>query len=349
MGEAVLREWKGFRKGINLGGWFSQSDSMSKAHFDTFITEDDFDVIKSWGLDHVRLPIDYDLIVDRSGNFKTSGFAYIDKVIEWCRARKLNVVINLHKADGYEFINNEKYGDFFESEILQEKFYEIWTHIAEKYGKYSDSVAFDLLSDITDVAYSEPWNQIIRHCISRIRFYAPMNVIVIGGCKCNSCTVIGELPDPNDKWIAYTFHFNGPHIFTHQGAHWVEWMPQDFRFSFDHTYREYMDETAKLVGRPTGFKDVNRDPDSMLDSGYFEDRMAEAVKIAAERDKYLYCGEYGVINNADPSDTVKWYREINKAFEKYNIGRAAWSYRAMSFGLADEEYDGVRDELVKYL
>ena len=69
----------------------------------------------------------------------------------------------------------------------------------------------------------------------------------------------------------------------------------------------------------------------------------------AKHNTALYCGEYGVVNNADPSDTVKWYREINKAFEKYNIGRAAWSYRAMSFGLADEEYDGVRDELVKYL
>ena len=348
MGEAVLREWKGFRKGINLGGWFSQSDDMSKEHFDKFITEKDFDVIKSWGLDHVRLPIDYELIVDRNGNFKTSGFGYIDRVIDICRSRGINVVINLHRADGYEFIN-EKYGGFFESEILQEKFYEIWANMAKRYGKYNDSVAFDLLSDVTDESFSETWNRIIRHCIMRIRFYAPMNVIVIGGCKCNSCTVLDELPDPRDRWIAYTFHFNGPHIFTHQGAPWVEWMPDDFRFSFEHTYREYMDETAKLAGRPTGFRDVNRDPDSILDSGYFEDRMAEAVSIAARRDKYLYCGEYGVVQNAAPEDTVKWYREINKAFEKYGIGRAAWTYRQMSFGLADDVYRPVIGELVKYL
>ena len=349
MGETVLREWKGFMKGINLGGWFSQSDDMSTEHFDTFITEKDFDVIKGWGLDHIRLPIDFELIVDRNGNFKESGFRYIDRVITWCRQRDLNVVINLHRADGYEFINDEKYGGFFDNEILQEKFHEIWANMAARYSGYPDSVAFDLLSDITDNAYSEKWNQIVRHCILRIRMAAPMNVIVIGGCKCNSCTVLGDLPDPRDKRIAYTFHFNGPHIFTHQGAKWVEWMPEDFRFSFDHTYREYMDETAKLAGRPTGFKDVNRDPDSKLDSGYFEDRMAEAVKISAERGKYLYCGEYGVVHNASPADTVKWFREINKAFEKYGIGRAVWTYREMSFGLADKEYSGVINELVKYL
>ncbi|MBO7531656.1 MAG: cellulase family glycosylhydrolase, partial [Lachnospiraceae bacterium] len=274
MGEAVLREWKGFRKGINLGGWFSQSDDLSKDHFDSFITEEDFDIIKGWGLDHVRIPIDYEMVVDKNGNFKKSGFAYIDRAIGWCRTRGLNVVINLHRADGYEYLNDEKYGGLFDNEVLQEKFYEIWGNIAQRYGKYGESVAFDLLSDITDDAYSDTWNSIVRHCILRIRYYAPLNVIVIGGVKCNSCVALNELPDPKDKRIAYTFHFNGPHIVTHQGAHWLDWMPRDYRYRFEHTYREYMDETARLFGRVTGFRDVDRDPDSILDSGYFEDRMA---------------------------------------------------------------------------
>ena len=37
------------------------------------------------------------------------------------------------------------------------------------------------------------------------------------------------------------------------------------------------------------------------------------------------------------------------AFEKYGIGRAAWSYRQMDFGLSDARMDGVRAELVKVL
>ena len=40
---------------------------------------------------------------------------------------------------------------------------------------------------------------------------------------------------------------------------------------------------------------------------------------------------------------------IHTAFEKYGIGRAAWSYRQMDFGLSDARMDGVRAELVKVL
>ena len=61
------------------------------------------------------------------------------------------------------------------------------------------------------------------------------------------------------------------------------------------------------------------------------------------------CGEYGVIDRVSPEDTVKWYRTIHNVFEKYEISRAAWNYRAMDFGLADQRLDAVRDELIRYL
>ena len=63
----------------------------------------------------------------------------------------------------------------------------------------------------------------------------------------------------------------------------------------------------------------------------------------------LYCGEYGVIDKASPEDALAWFRMINAAFEKYGIGRAAWRYRQMDFGLSDARMDGVRNELVKVL
>ena len=76
---------------------------------------------------------------------------------------------------------------------------------------------------------------------------------------------------------------------------------------------------------------------------------AEQARIAEERNVALYCGEYGVINKAEPEDTLRWYADINAAFEQYGIGRASWSYRAVDFGLADEHMASVIDRLVKYL
>ena len=91
------------------------------------------------------------------------------------------------------------------------------------------------------------------------------------------------------------------------------------------------------------------DQSACLDGSYFDKYFSEAVRIAEERNVALYCGEYGVIENATPEDTVKWYEIISKSFNKFGIGRAAWSYKEMDFGLSDERLNDVRDELIKLL
>ena len=86
-----------------------------------------------------------------------------------------------------------------------------------------------------------------------------------------------------------------------------------------------------------------------MDEQYFEDIFAEAIKAAKERGVDLYCGEYGVIDRAAPEEALAWYKIIGNVFNKFNIGRAAWNYKEMDFGISDSRMDNVRDELVKYL
>ena len=57
----------GFRKGVNLGGWLSQCD-YSKERLDGFITEPDFAQIARWNFDHVRIPVDYNVIQNEDGS-----------------------------------------------------------------------------------------------------------------------------------------------------------------------------------------------------------------------------------------------------------------------------------------
>ena len=54
-----MREFSGFQKGVNLGGWISQFSKYDEKHFDSFITEKDIEFISSLGFDHVRVPVDY--------------------------------------------------------------------------------------------------------------------------------------------------------------------------------------------------------------------------------------------------------------------------------------------------
>ncbi len=79
----------GFYKGINLGGWLSQCD-YSEERLNSFITEKDFEVIASWGFDHVRLPVDYNVIQDAEGRMMEEGLARIDAALRFCEKTGLS-------------------------------------------------------------------------------------------------------------------------------------------------------------------------------------------------------------------------------------------------------------------
>lgn len=316
-----MNNFNGYKKGVNLGGWLSQC-CHTKEHYDTFIGADDIEKIASWGVDHVRLPIDYNLVENGDGSVNESGYAYIDKAVKWCRLNRLNLVLDLHKTAGFSFDKGENESGFFESKALQERFCKLWERLAERYAVSDGSIVFELLNEVTEQSYAKLWNEIIRSCIEGIRRHAPDTIILVGGYWQNSPDAVPDLDPPYDDKVVYNFHCYDPLNFTHQGAYWVDGMDTDFRLPFDKC-------------------EISKE--------YFLKRFERAANAAEKNGTVLYCGEYGVIENASPEDTVKWYKTINSAFEELGISHAAWSYKKMDFGLSDERLNGVIGELIKYL
>ncbi len=316
-----MNDLKGYKKGVNLGGWLSQREH-TKEHYDSFISKADIEKIVSWGADHVRIPIDYELLEKEDGTPDDSGFAYIDKALDWCRETGLKMIIDLHKTAGYSFDYLENESGFFDSAEYQERFYKLWDRISARYGKFSDVIAFELLNEVTDRSFCKKWNEIIRNVMGRIRKNAPDTIVLVGGYWNNSPDAVKDLDPPYDDKVVYNCHCYDPLDFTHQGAYWVKEMDQSKRIAFSETG---------------------------IDAAYFEGRFKEAFETAKKYNTVLYCGEYGVINTVSPEDTVLWFKAINAAFEKMGIGHAAWSYKEMDFGLSDEHLNGVIDEIVKYL
>lgn len=342
-----MKKLEGYMHGVNLGGWLSQCDH-TKERYDNFIKEEDIEVIKNWGLDHIRVPIDYDLVEDNEGNYKEDGFAYLDKVLDWAEKYGLNMILDLHKTFGFSFDDGEAETGFFENASYQERFYKLWEEFATRYGKYSDRLCFEILNEVTEKEYCDIWNEISTKCIKRIRAIAPDIKILLGGYYNNSIEALKDLALPVDDNIVYNFHCYEPLVFTHQGGYWVAGMDTNFRMPFDVTYGKYNEYTEQNLARyAADFSDF--DPDKVMGVDYFENLVSEAVRVAEERNVALYCGEYGVINLATAEDTMKWYKMICSVFEKHGIGRAAWSYKEMDFGLVDDHMKSVIDELVKIL
>ncbi|MCQ2504204.1 MAG: glycoside hydrolase family 5 protein [Saccharofermentans sp.] len=342
-----MTDFTGFKHGVNLGGWLSQCDHTTK-RYDEFVTRKDIEVIKGWGLDHVRVPVDYELVEENDGSYKEKGFVYIDNVISWCREYGLNMILDLHRTFGYSFYDGDNEHGFFDSEEYQERFYKLWEKFAERYGKNSDMLAFELLNEVTKKEYCDTWNDISYKCIEKIRKYAPDIKILVGGYYNNSVEAVKDIAMPYDENIVYNFHCYEPLIFTHQGAPWIPTMDTSYRISVKASYKE-MDEGSRnnIEQVTTGFAGYSED--AVLDEQYFEDIFAEAIEVAKQRGVSLYCGEYGVIDRAAPEEALSWYKIIGNVFNKFDIGRAAWNYKEMDFGLSDKRMDDVREDLIKYL
>ena len=309
----------GFYKGINLGGWFSQCD-YSEDRLNNFISEEDFAKIASWGFDHVRLPVDYNVIQNQDGSMMEEGLHRIDRVLSFCEKYGLNMLLDLHKTRGFSFDPQENELGFFASEKDQNCFYTIWECFAERYGGHSDTVMFDILNEITEPEYLPAWIRISTECIRRIRKYAPDIRILLGSYHHNSVTAVKDLPAPYDENVLYCYE---PHRYTHQGAYWE-----------------------------AGRRDISeriRFADSGTTTEMFEELFSTAVEKAASEGTELYCGEYGVIDVVPPEDALFWFKTIHEVFEKHEIARCLWSYKQMDFGLSDQRMDSVRAELLKYI
>ena len=338
-----MREWKGFVHGINLGGWYSQCD-YSKDRLDNFIKEDDISRIADWGFDHLRLPVDSDIILSKDGSVTDDGLCRIQKAVDWCGGHGLNLLIDLHKTPGYSFDAQEGESGFFSSERYQELFYTIWESFASNFGKYGDRIAFDLLNEVTDKELLPAWERISSECIRRIRKTCPDTKIVLGSYWYNSVRAVKDLKGPFDENTVLGFHCYDPQFFTHQRAYWQPMMPADFESVYPVSYGYGAEMTKKIYGDDTLI--TGYDEEAVMSPGFFEKLFKDAVDTAAKFDLPLYCGEYGVIDRADLDSTLNWYRDIHKVFKEYGIGHALWSYKEMDFGFGDERMDPVRKDIL---
>lgn len=344
-----MKRFDGFMRGVNLGGWISQCVSYEQEHFDTFITEDDIRQIKSWGLDHVRVPVDYNIIESEDGTCKEEGYVYIDNCIRWCEAHGLHMVLDLHKTYGYTFdpLDHGDLEEFFSNDKLQERFIKLWKEISKRYGSHSDTVAFELLNEIVSPSVTDAWNEIANRTIAAIRESAKDSYVIYGGVCYNNVSSVKLLSKPYDDKVVYNFHFYDPLVFTHQKAYWVEGMTPDFELGYPDTKLNYVEKGRQLSKALAGA--LNDIPLDQVDRRFMETMISPAVEAAEKNDAYLYCGEYGVIDQAPLPDTLRYFEDLHATFEKYGIGRACWNYKQKDFGLVDAHYQEILPELIKNL
>ena len=319
------------RRGINLGGFLSQC-VHTRAHYDSFIVRDDIKRIKDMGYDHVRLPIDYEVFETEDGERIGEGYNRVHEIIGWTREYDLPVILDLHRAYGYDFndAGDDAKNMLFSDEAVQDRFVRLWENIAREYMQY-DNVAFELLNEVVEDKNADAWNRLIARALSAIRAIAPDTPVIYGGIKWNSADTIRLLEPVTDPNVIVTFHFYEPLVFTHQHAHWMPVMEQIGDVYYPDDMSRYRHNSDILGGQG---ETVLASKCDHMDIEYLREMVQIAVDSARELGaKHLYVGEYGVIDKAPAGDMLRWMADTIQVFKENNIGCALWSYKLMDFGI----------------
>ena len=336
--------------GVNLGGWLSQYKAYDHAHFRSFIQAHDIRQIADWGMDHIRLPLDYQVLENdaKPGEYIESGFDYLESCLEWCEAKGLSVALDMHHAPGYSFTNTLEGGEsgntLFTEEAAQARFFALWDAIAKRFHGRYPKLSFELLNEVV-LPESGPWNRLAKRAVAHMRQSEPDREIIIGGNIYASVFHMKDLELIDDPNIVYTFHFYDPLIFTHQRAYWAP-LPRTMDATVDYPgvvpgladfaarHPEFAGSVQSLIGQP-----INAE----LLLSYVNDAL-----IFQERAKRpLYCGEFGVIEGAPAKSRQNWLRDFLAILNDHKIGRAIWSYKQMDFGMVDANSKVIDPEFVK--
>jgi endoglucanase len=118
---------------------------------DAFIAEADIVRIAESGFDHVRLPINARVIQNPDGSMIEAGLELIDRLIGWCRAHRLWVLLDLHGAPGGQTGTNidDSLGrpDLFFDPRHRANTLTLWSELARRHAGDPTVLGYDLLNE----------------------------------------------------------------------------------------------------------------------------------------------------------------------------------------------------------
>ena len=313
-------------KGTNLAHWLSQSRERGENR-EKFIQKSDIQYIAQLGFEHVRLPIDEEQMWDENGKRHDDAFQLMFNCIDWCIENDLRVVVDLHILRSHHFNAEEK--PLWTDPQAQQQFCDLWSDLSAALKKYPVSmVAYELLNEAV-ADDPEEWNKLQIKCYETIRKSEKNRLIVFGSNRWQSPDTFDDLRVPDDKNIILSFHFYNPMLLTHYHASWSNTRT----YTGPIHYPGILLTQEEFDALPENQKAPARSAVGVLcNKQTLTKAMEKPIALAKKLGVRLYCGEYGVIDEAPEADRLRWYRDIMAIFEENNISSANWNYKSKNFG-----------------
>ena len=293
--------------------------------------EIDFRKIARDGFDHVRLPIDEEVMWNEQGQKNEEAFHFLHQGIRWAMQNDLRVIVDLHIIRSHYFNagNEGKQNRLWNDVNEQNHFLDLWKELVTELKVYPTSaVAYEIMNEPTAPDHSD-WNKLLAKAYQVIRSVEKDRVLVLGSNMWQGVGTFQYLEVPQgDPNILLSCHFYEPFLLSHYKAEWTEFGNYQGNVHYpgylvtDDEFNRLSETDKKLVGRwKTPW---NRET--------LVSFLMKAKQVADEKGLHLYCGEFGMYEKAPVADALRWYKDVISVFDSLDIAWAKWDYQG-GFGI----------------
>lgn len=217
-GNLASCQWKMKKRYFDAGQTEAQVEAFYQSWRDNFITKADIDYIASQGFNAVRLPMHYELFLTASqrtwrnnviknigyhdtykANLQTAlnnnqlftdpnveGFKIIDRLLGWCAANGLYVILDLHAAPGGQGADQNISDLFYANDLWNQQVFKdvtnkLWERISVRYKSEPRIAWYELINEPNQVPNNQVIHDLYQRLITTIRNQGDNHILMIGG------------------------------------------------------------------------------------------------------------------------------------------------------------------------
>ena len=204
--------WRGF----NLLEMFIKGSNKKPKEF----REEDFQIIRDWGFNFVRLPMDYRYWIKDGDweSFDEEHLQYVDRAIALGRKYNVHVLINMHRCPGYTVARPPEKTDLFTDPETQRVCARHWAMFARRYkGIPNSALSFNLFNE-PPATTDEKYGHVAKLLVEAIHREDPSRFVIADGLAFgrNPVPSLYSVPHVGQATRGYT-----PMSVSHYLAPWV--------------------------------------------------------------------------------------------------------------------------------
>lgn len=303
-----LPRWRGFNL---LEKFVAQENAPFRAQ--------DFEWMKEWGFDFVRLPMSYRCWTDPQDwlKLREGVLKEIDQAVELGRKNGVHVNMNFHRAPGYCVNPPKEPLDLWRDDEALRACAFHWAQFAKRYkGFPNEQVSFDLLNEPPNI-HEDIYVRVVKHLVEAIRAEDPDRLIIADGLSWGGDPVFGLAK----SGIAQSTRGYTPVQISHYKASWM------------HGSDTWAEPTWPLrLGK-----------DDVWDRQRLYRERIEPWKALERAGVGVHVGEWGAYQYTPHKVVLAWMRDNLALWKEAGWGWAMWNLRG-SFGVLDSGRKDVKYE-----